>query len=128
MTDPFNLTEGQYDRLTEVISDVRDASPRRSDDAESTDILDAILPEIGKIVAEQQPVGDRTATAWQGAGLAVWNAWEEFCAAANPLQAAGPIRSLNDAISDLATFLPGYDYNTGTIVHPDEARETGDRA
>lgn len=51
---------------------------------------------------------------------AVVAAWETFAAASNPVDTAAAISSLADAISDLASWHPYYDYHTHTIRYTDE--------
>lgn len=52
---------------------------------------------------------------WHDAGLSVYWAWQRFVSSPDPVLRANAIIKLSDAISDLSTWLPGYDYETGTI-------------
>lgn len=52
MTDP--VTEQQIDQLWDAIAEVRDAHPRRHDDAPTDDIVTAILPFIAAEVQAAQ--------------------------------------------------------------------------
>lgn len=61
-----------------------------------------------------------TDDSWHDAGLEVWHAWDRFSSARTPIETADAIVALSNAMSMLATFLPGYDYGTGTVVDPDD--------
>lgn len=45
----------------------------------------------------------------------VAQAWHTYRDATDPISQACALVALNDRISDLRTYLPGYDYETGTL-------------
>lgn len=57
---------------------------------------------------------------WHDAALSAWHAWDRFSTARTPIEQADAIGDLADAMSNLATWLPGYDDRTGRISDPDE--------
>lgn len=65
------------------------------------------------------------ATAWHEAALSAWHAWERLSFASTPLDYADAVVAMSNAMSDLGTFLPGYDYRTGTIPRSDEEADHG---
>lgn len=62
---------------------------------------------------------DRGEVGWHDAGRSVYYAWERLKASRNPLEWADAINNLSNAMSDLATWLPGYDLDTGTLREPE---------
>lgn len=59
-------------------------------------------------------------TSWHDAGLDVYWTWDRFKVASTPLDQAEALTAMSNAMSDLATYLPGYDYERGEIVDEDE--------
>ncbi len=59
-------------------------------------------------------------TGWHAAGLAADAAWDRFATARDPLSQASAISALQDAMSDLASWLPGYDPELGRVPYDDE--------
>ena len=53
----------------------------------------------------------------EAADDAIWR-WSRFAAARDPLSQAGALVNLSNAMSDMATFLPGYNSQTGEIDRP----------
>jgi hypothetical protein len=53
--------------------------------------------------------------------LAVHLAYESYVSAPTRVQQAYALIALNDAMGDLATWLPGYDVDTGTVAELPEA-------
>jgi hypothetical protein len=49
------------------------------------------------------------------AARTAWLAWDRFQNATTPTLQASALIDLSDAMSDLATWLPGYNYTTGKI-------------
>jgi hypothetical protein len=76
------------------------------------DALEGTLAELDRL-REQ-------ATWWHDAGLAAHWEWERYSTAREPITAAGALVELNNAMSDLASYLPGYDAETGTIRGDDD--------
>jgi hypothetical protein len=66
-------------------------------------------------------------TSWHDAALAVYWAWDDFERATNPVLQARAVTRLDDAVSDLASWLPGYDDHLGRIPYDDEQDENPDR-
>lgn len=123
----FEIGHEQRERLWEVIATVRDAGPRQTGDVATDDIVDALVPVLSEIVAQRTVASSAVAdAAWHDAGLEVWRAWTRFAQARTPVATAEAITSMSNAVTDLATFLPGYDYNRGTVVEADEDEEAGD--
>lgn len=58
---------------------------------------------------------ERQTSGWHDAGLSVWRLWERYRDARGPLDAANSLVELNNAMANLVTWLPGYNYNTGTV-------------
>lgn len=55
------------------------------------------------------------------AALAAWFAYERFSEAQTPITQAYALTELHDAMSQFATWLPGYNYETGRVEgHDDE--------
>lgn len=52
---------------------------------------------------------------WQDAAIEVDYLWHMFMDTITPLSQAKILMQLQDAMSDLRTFLPGWDYETGTL-------------
>lgn len=52
---------------------------------------------------------------WQEAAIEVDYLWNTFMDTTTPIGQARVLMHLQDAISDLRTFLPGWDYETGTL-------------
>lgn len=52
---------------------------------------------------------------WQEAAIEVDYLWNMFMDTTTPLGQARVLMQLQDAMSDLRTFLPGWDYETGTL-------------
>lgn len=52
---------------------------------------------------------------WNDAGDEVAYRWYVFTHARDPLGQAMALADLSNAMHDLRTFLPGYDYETGTL-------------
>ena len=50
------------------------------------------------------------------AAIAAHLAWRSFAEASTPTSQASALLELNEAMSDLTSWLPGYDYETGTIA------------
>lgn len=124
----FGIDSDERERLWEVIARVRDASSRQTGDAETDDIVDELCPVLGEIAARRTAANSAAVdVAWHDAGLELWRAWTRFAEARTPVEAAEAITGMSNAVTDLATFLPGYDYNSGTIVDEDEKEESGDR-
>lgn len=67
-----------------------------------------------------ETTGVTAENSWHDAGLEVWHAWDKFSSARTPIETADSIVALSNAMSMLATFLPGYDYGAGTIVDTDD--------
>lgn len=57
---------------------------------------------------------------WHEAGLSAYRAWDRFSSASTPVEQADAITEMSNAMVDLATFLPGYDAETGTVIDPNE--------
>jgi hypothetical protein len=53
---------------------------------------------------------------WMDAGFAAFYARERFSEARTPVLASSALVELANAMSDLASWLPGYDVETGTIM------------
>lgn len=51
----------------------------------------------------------------EDAALAVVRAFERFTAAPNPIMAAYELAALNDAMSDLKSWMPNYNPKTGEV-------------
>lgn len=49
------------------------------------------------------------------AAVSAYLAWKNLSEATTPVGYAYAVTELNEAMGDLATWLPGYDYETGTI-------------
>jgi hypothetical protein len=64
---------------------------------------------------------------WHDAALDAHHAWNSFVEARDPITAAYALTTLNDAMSDLATWLPGYNPETGRIetAEDDDAPPSG---
>ncbi|MCK2245213.1 MULTISPECIES: hypothetical protein [unclassified Crossiella] len=117
----FEISREQRELLWTAISTVRDASPRQEDDADTEDIIDATVPVIGMVVAQEVLTrGAAVDEAWHEAGTEARHAWEQFSRACTPVDTADAIVALSNAMAALATFLPGYDYRTGSIIEPDD--------
>lgn len=102
--------------------------PRLTDDADTDDIIDALLPVLGGIVDRRIAArGAGGGTAWHDAGLETRHAWDRFAQARTPVETADTITALGNAVAQLSTWLPGYDHDTGTIVAPGEEPEGEDR-
>lgn len=56
---------------------------------------------------------------WTDAGLRAWRCWQAFAASSTPLGQAHDLRDLQDAMSDLASWLPQYDARIGDIPDDD---------
>ena len=55
------------------------------------------------------------------AAMAVYNAWDRLNkASGHPTNSARAMLDLADAIHDLSTFLPGYNYKTGLVEQVEE--------
>jgi len=52
---------------------------------------------------------------WQDAALSADYRWHLLCQARTPLEQASAMMMLANSMSDLRTFLPGYDYNHDTL-------------
>jgi hypothetical protein len=83
-------------------------------------------PDGGAQVSPVQTTGHAEASVsggtdepWHDAALAAWHAWGRFTTARGPLEFVDAITAMSNAMSDLGTFLPGYDYETGTIAEVD---------
>jgi hypothetical protein len=61
------------------------------------------------------------AEGWHDAGRSVWDAWRALSGARTIVEQADAVSALSNAMSDLATFLPGYDYETGDF--PDDGED-----
>lgn len=70
------------------------------------------MQKLGITAAELAPT---PSDEWQDAGVTAFRAWEQFAAARTPIEQADAVTALSNAMTDLATWLPGYDYETGTI-------------
>jgi DNA-binding FadR family transcriptional regulator len=79
-----------------------------------------VRPPAGTGAAAPEARGAATEESWHEAALEAWHTWDRFSNARTPVEAADAIVAMNNAMSMVATFLPGYDYRTGTIVHPDD--------
>jgi hypothetical protein len=49
------------------------------------------------------------------AALAVYWDWDRFIGTSDPLLAASALISLSNSMSDLSSWLPGYNVNTGKV-------------
>jgi hypothetical protein len=96
-----------------------------SGEALSRDMAVAVLAAVDKVnpVAYARPVDDRGLRVHPSAGDAVdtvcWR-WGTFVAAKTYLDQADAIRGVNDAMSDLASWVPGYDIRDGEIHRQDD--------
>lgn len=84
------------------------------------------------MTGDQQHSAESVAIEWPEAVFEVDYEWYRFCHATTPLDQAQALVRLQDAMSDLRTFLPGYDYGTGMlpwerddeeVAHIDGSRE-----
>jgi hypothetical protein len=70
-------------------------------------------------------MADRMREPWHDAGEAAYRAWETLSEAKTLPQQADAIRDLGDAMGDLVSFLPGWDWQRGLLVlEGDEDGET----
>lgn len=58
---------------------------------------------------------------WHDAGLHALRAWERLSEATTPLREADALIDLANAMSDLASWLPGYDIEIGTVPEDEDA-------
>lgn len=68
--------------------------------------------------------------AWEDAGVEVAYAWHGFATAATALTQASALVALSNAMSDLVSWLPGFDGDTGTMPWErgeDEATPSADQ-
>jgi hypothetical protein len=52
---------------------------------------------------------------WHDAAIEADYQWSRFTDAKTPLEQANALVNLANAMDDLRTFLPGYDYESGTL-------------
>jgi hypothetical protein len=55
---------------------------------------------------------------WHDSGLDVVHYFEMYTYATTPLEQAQYLTELHNSMSDLKTYLPGYDEKTGMVVDP----------
>lgn len=60
---------------------------------------------------------------WHEVAIDVDYFWKVFISASTPLSQATALVNLSNAFSDLRTYLPGYDYETGTLPWEREDEE-----
>lgn len=60
---------------------------------------------------------------WREAGLEAVYQWHQFAKAGSILEQAGALVKLSNAMHDMSTFLPGYEWESGTM--PWERGEDG---
>lgn len=101
------LTGDGYVKLAELAT-----KPGGGDVTVPAALLQAAVAEIRKLRT--------TAYGWHDAGLDVWNTWDRYVNAKSPLDAASLLVELNNDIAQLGTWLPGYDYESGTIPEEGE--------
>lgn len=58
----------------------------------------------------------RRAVVIDEAGLAVYRSWTRVQAASNVGEFATAVEQMHDTMSQFTTWLPGYDYETGTVL------------
>ena len=57
-------------------------------------------------------------SSWHDSGLNVNHYFEMFAAAKTPVEQAQYLIELTNAMSDLRTWLPGYDIETDVVIDP----------
>lgn len=77
--------------------------------------------ELAHMVVElEDKLGRASEKPWHQAAVNAWYSWDRFSRASTPIEQADAIADLANSMSDLATWLPGYDDRTGRIVEADE--------
>lgn len=60
---------------------------------------------------------------WYGAGEALYIAWDRFSEATTPVEAASRLVDLSNAVHDVISWLPNYNYERGVLKGYDDAPE-----
>lgn len=105
--------------MTSLSETLRDLSPTDRVRAQ----LDRI-PDSDAVTLDKDDVR-ALVDGWQDAGIHADAAWDAFCRARTPIEQASAIVDMNNAMSDLASWLPGYNAKLGRVPYADELDSSG---
>lgn len=67
------------------------------------------------------PQSSQSDTGWHDAGREAYWAWEELAEARNLSQQASAVDRLSNAMGNLVSWLPGWDWEHGVLKDPEDA-------